>query len=548
MSIIAWGRSMNWFNNMSIFKKVGLIFVLSVVIFTVNLAISIVAINKNQDTMNFMQSKISERVELANQNVIFVQRLDELYTQSVSFADEDLLANATKVFKSLDSNLNKLSTIDGNQSQALSSLSRSLEQYNEMTSKLARGMLDGTIDMSQVGQISHKKSEIFDTLTRGINQYKTDKVDEFSSTLAEASNRSEQSLYLTLSIGITLLMIMAIATISIARSISSSASDVASSLGELADGKGNLRHQLKVIGTDELGQVSSNFNRFLRLLADSIQGVVSVTNPLLDSAKSLKERMSLATKATQQQSQDARNVQVSMEEMRHSVNNISLSAQQAAEAAQEAEREATSGLAVVQRTINISQELNKGIELASNSINELAKDTESVGSILNVITSIAEQTNLLALNAAIEAARAGEQGRGFAVVADEVRALASKTADATKEIREVLDRLKGAAVSSVNTMDAAITKASDNERYAKDTGDVLKSIQSKIVSINSMNTHIASATEQQSVVAEQVGGNVIEMNESFENTLNILAEVHNISQGLDDFAVQLKSATSQFKL
>ncbi|GAA0780432.1 MULTISPECIES: methyl-accepting chemotaxis protein [Pseudomonadati] len=539
---------MNWFNNMSIFKKVGLIFVLSVVIFTANLAISIVAINKNRDTMNFMQSKVSERVELANQNVIFVQRLDELYTQSVSFADEDLLTNASKVFKSLDSNLNKLTAIDNNQSQALSVLTLALEEYNEMTSDLARGMLDGTIDMSQVGQISQMKSAIFDKLTNGINQYKTDKVDEFSSTLAEASNRSEQSLYLTLGIGIALLIIMGIATISIARSISGSASNVANSLGELADGKGNLRHQLNVNGTDELGQVSSNFNRFLRLLADSIQGVVSVTNPLLESAKSLKDKMSIATKATQQQSQDARTVHVSMEEMRHSVNDISLSAQQAAEAAQEAEREATAGLAVVQRTINISQDLNKGIELAANSINELARDTESVGSILNVITSIAEQTNLLALNAAIEAARAGEQGRGFAVVADEVRALASKTADATKEIRGVLDRLKGAAESSVTTMGAAITKSSDNERYAKDTGDALKSIQAKIVSINSMNTHIASATDQQSVVAEQVGGNVVEMNESFEYSLSILAEVHNISQGLDDFAIQLKNATSQFKL
>ncbi|MCL1142314.1 methyl-accepting chemotaxis protein [Shewanella gaetbuli] len=539
---------MNWFNNMSIFKKVGLIFVLSVVIFTVNLAISIVAINKNRTTMDFMQTKVSERVELANQNVIFIQRLDELYTQAVSFADEDLLANAAKVFQSLDSNLNKLRLSDNKKSAELSSLSRSLVEYNGMTSELAQGMLDGSIDMSQVGQISQRKSQVFDTLTKGINQYKHDKVDEFSLTLAEASNRSEQSLYLTLGIGIALLVVMAVATISIARSISGSAGDVANSLGELADGKGNLRHQLTVNGTDELGQVSSNFNRFLRLLADSIQGVVSVTNPLLDSAKSLKDRMSMATNATQQQSQDAKTVQISMEEMRHSVNDISQSAQQAAAAAQEAEQEATSGLAVVERTINISQDLNKGIELASKSINELAKDTESVGSILNVITSIAEQTNLLALNAAIEAARAGEQGRGFAVVADEVRALASKTADATKEIREVLDRLKGAAESSVTTMDAAITKSSDNERYAKDTGDVLQSIQAKIVSINSMNTHIALATDQQSVVAEQVGGNVIEMNESFEHSLSILAEVHDISQGLDDFAMQLKTATSQFKL
>ncbi|NCO71625.1 MULTISPECIES: methyl-accepting chemotaxis protein [Shewanella] len=539
---------MNWFSNMSIFKKVGLIFVLSVIIFAVNLGISTVAINKNRDTLSFMETKVAQRVELANQNVIFVQRLDELYTQSVSFADEDLLGNAMKTFSSLKDNLTNLSTIDQPESALLSQLSNSLDEYNTMTLSLARGMLDGNIDMADVGQISQKKAKIFESLTNGITAYKADKVAEFSSTIKEAGDRSEQSLYLSLGIGVALLVFMALSTISIARAISGAAGDVANSLGELADGKGNLRHQLTVVGTDELGQVSSNFNRFLRLLAESIQSVVSVTKPLLDSASSLKERMAVATKATKQQSHDAKTVHMSMEEMRHSVNDISHSAQQAAEAAQVAEREATEGLAVVQRTVRISQELNSGIELASNSINELAKDTESVGSILNVITSIAEQTNLLALNAAIEAARAGEHGRGFAVVADEVRALASKTADATKEIRGVLEKLKVAAESSVSTMDVAIAKSSENERYAKDTGAALSSIQSKIVSINSMNTHIAAATEQQSLVAAHVANNVVEMNASFDQTLGILAQVQGISEGLDGFANELSHATSQFKL
>ncbi|GGP92243.1 methyl-accepting chemotaxis protein [Shewanella ulleungensis] len=539
---------MSWFSNMSIFKKVGLIFVLSVIIFAVNLAISTVAINKNRDTLSFMETKVAQRVELANQNVIYIQRLDELYTQAVSFADEDLLENANKTFTSLKDNLSNLSATDPQKTLMLGQLSQQLNEYNNMTLSLAKGMLDGTIDMADVGQISQTKAKVFASLTKGITAYKADKVDEFSLTIKEASDRSEQSLYLTLSIGLALLVLMAIATISIAKAISGSAGDVAQSLGELADGKGNLRHQLTVAGTDELGQVSSNFNRFLRLLAESIERVVNVTSPLLDSASSLKERMTVATKATKKQSQDAKTVHMSMEEMRHSVNDISHSAQQAAEAAQVAEQEATEGLAVVQRTVRISQELNSGIELASNSINELAKDTESVGSILNVITSIAEQTNLLALNAAIEAARAGEHGRGFAVVADEVRALASKTADATKEIRGVLDKLKVAAESSVSTMDVAITKSSENERFAKDTGEVLSSIQSKIVSINSMNTHIASATEQQSLVAAQVANNVVEMNASFEQTLGILAEVQGISQGLDGFANELNNATSQFKL
>ncbi|MGE6450912.1 MULTISPECIES: methyl-accepting chemotaxis protein [Shewanella] len=539
---------MNFFNNISIFKKVIAIFILAVIIFALNLSISVISINKNRTTLNYMEQQVYQRVELANQNVFFIQRLDELYTQSVSFADEDLLTNAGTMYESLRKNLQQLDKVDPSQANQLNNLSAKLTRYNDMTIKLAKGMLAGTIDMANIGQISQEKSQAYEAVLNEIQNYKQEKVLEFKQSIKEAGDRSEQSLWLTLSIGIALLIVMFIVTIAIARAISSSARNVAQSLSELADGKGDLSHKLNVSGSDELGQVSSNFNRFLGLLGDSIRRVVNVTDPLLASSHSLKQRMEDATHATQRQSHDASAVQVSMEDMRHSVIEISQNARQAASAAQIAEKEAMQGMTVVQRTIDISQELNTGIQAASNSINELARDTENVTSILNVITSIAEQTNLLALNAAIEAARAGEQGRGFAVVADEVRALASKTADATTEIRHVLQNLKTAAISSVNTMNVAMSKSSENETNAQNTGSALKSIQQQIVSINSMNTHIASATEEQASVASQVVDNVVNMNASFEQTLQILSQVRNVSEGLVDFADELKNATSQFKL
>ncbi|MCT7946633.1 MULTISPECIES: methyl-accepting chemotaxis protein [Shewanella] len=539
---------MNFFNNISIFKKVIAIFILAVIIFALNLSISVISINKNRTTLNYMEQQVYQRVELANQNVFFIQRLDELYTQSVSFADEDLLTNASNMYESLRKNLQQLDKVDPSQANQLNNLSAKLTRYNDMTIKLAKGMLAGTIDMANIGQISQEKSQAYEAVLNEIQNYKQDKVLEFKQSIKEAGDRSEQSLWLTLSIGIALLIVMFIVTIAIARAISSSARNVAQSLSELADGKGDLSHKLNVSGSDELGQVSSNFNRFLGLLGDSIRRVVNVTDPLLASSHSLKQRMEDATHATQRQSHDASAVQVSMEDMRHSVIEISQNARQAASAAQIAEKEAMQGMTVVQRTIDISQELNTGIQAASNSINELARDTENVTSILNVITSIAEQTNLLALNAAIEAARAGEQGRGFAVVADEVRALASKTADATTEIRHVLQNLKTAAISSVSTMNVAMSKSSENETNAQNTGSALKSIQQQIVSINSMNTHIASATEEQASVASQVVDNVVNMNASFEQTLQILSQVRNVSEGLVDFADELKNATSQFKL
>ncbi|ABN62548.1 methyl-accepting chemotaxis protein [Shewanella baltica] len=539
---------MNFFNNISIFKKVIAIFILAVIIFALNLSISVISINKNRTTLNYMEQQVYQRVELANQNVFFIQRLDELYTQSVSFADEDLLTNAGTMYESLRKNLQQLDNVDPSQANQLNNLSAKLTRYNDITIKLAKGMLAGTIDMANIGQISQEKSQAYEAVLNEIQNYKQEKVLEFKQSIKEAGDRSEQSLWLTLSIGIALLIVMFIVTIAIARAISSSARNVAQSLSELADGKGDLSHKLNVSGSDELGQVSSNFNRFLGLLGDSIRRVVNVTDPLLASSHSLKQRMEDATHATQRQSHDASAVQVSMEDMRHSVIEISQNARQAASAAQIAEKEAMQGMTVVQRTIDISQELNTGIQAASNSINELARDTENVTSILNVITSIAEQTNLLALNAAIEAARAGEQGRGFAVVADEVRALASKTADATTEIRHVLQNLKTAAISSVSTMNVAMSKSSENETNAQNTGSALKSIQQQIVSINSMNTHIASATEEQASVASQVVDNVVNMNASFEQTLQILSQVRNVSEGLVDFADELKNATSQFKL
>lgn len=539
---------MTWFNNLSIFKKVGVIFVLSVAIFMVNLGISIVSISKNRDTLGFMEDKIYQRVELANQNVMLVQRLEEVYTQAVSFADEDLLEQAGTLHENLATNLKQLQGTDKGEADKLQAMLTDLSTYNGMTFDLAKSMLDGTADMANIGVISQKKTAAYEGVLGKIQAYKQAKIAEFKNTIKEAGDRSENSLWMTMGVGIALLLLMAIVTISIASAISRSAKDVARSLGELADGKGDLSHQLPVSGNDELGQVANNFNRFLGLLAESIQRVVNVTSPLLDSAHDLKDKMDVATGATERQSQDAQAVQGSMEEMRHSVTDISHNANQAAEAAQIAEREAMEGMSVVQRTIDISQELNAEIEVASSSINELAKDTESVGSILNVITSIAEQTNLLALNAAIEAARAGEQGRGFAVVADEVRALASKTADATKEIREVLSRLKSAAESSVSTMTVAMSKSSENEEHAQKTGQALKTIQEQIVSINAMNTHIAKATDEQSQVASQVVDNVVDMNASFEQTLIILNQVHQVSSGLSDFAEELQSATSQFKL
>jgi methyl-accepting chemotaxis protein len=227
---------------------------------------------------------------------------------------------------------------------------------------------------------------------------------------------------------------------------------------------------------------------------------------------------------------------------------ISNSATNAAEATSNAEKEAKQSLDILNQSMAVSQALNHEIKGAAEVINKLAQDTQNVNQILDVITSIAEQTNLLALNAAIEAARAGEQGRGFAVVADEVRELASRTSKSTTEIRELLNALTEAASASVESMDSASAQAERNEEYAVQTGDSVNKIAEHVATIHGLNSQVAAATEQQTAVATNVMTNVTDMNQSIEQTLEALDGIRDVSGNLHTLSDDLLEAASKFKL
>jgi methyl-accepting chemotaxis protein len=237
-----------------------------------------------------------------------------------------------------------------------------------------------------------------------------------------------------------------------------------------------------------------------------------------------------------------------MNEMSASSSDVAGNAQYASSAAQEAAVQASQGRQVVTGTIDAIGDIATDVDNAATVINGVAENSTGIGSVLDVIKSIAEQTNLLALNAAIEAARAGEQGRGFAVVADEVRALAKGTQDSAQEIQEMITGLQAGTEKAVQAMDTSRRKAREYAEQAVAAGDALAAITGAIGTISDMNTQIAAATEQQSAVSEEINRNVTNISSISAETADYTKQLVSSSEEMSAMAEQLRTLVARFRV
>ncbi|WDE07636.1 methyl-accepting chemotaxis protein [Thalassomonas viridans] len=536
---------MLFFKRLKIFHKIIAILAIAVLIFVVNLIININAIAKNQILLEKVGQVSIHLVNLTSENVTLWQRLDEIYTQSVSFSDEDLLDDAGTTYELLNANMKKISQL-APELAAYRSIKDEMAKYNALSDEITRGFIEGSADFEVLTPKIEVKSGIFSQVAKKLQAEKTAALSDFQKNLQSTIDNSDQSRDLSIIVGLILLILMSVLGTYIAKAISHSVVSIEASLKELAEGDGDLTNQLHVTSEDELGSVVKYFNNFTQMLRGIVQEIVNVVNPLANSAQELSVKVQQVESNVSQQTQVAETTKQSMGEMQQSVADITKSASQAADAANTGEIEANESMAKVEQSLAVSTELTKDIATASDVVNQLAQDSQNMNKILDVINGIAEQTNLLALNAAIEAARAGEQGRGFAVVADEVRSLASRTALSTTEIRELLDKLISAANMSVKSMNEAREKATSNEDISREMGESLDKIKHQIEHISSMNGQIAAATEQQSVVADVVVNNIEEMYLKFSQTSEAVNEMRNVASGLDNNAVKLDQATSKF--
>lgn len=312
--------------------------------------------------------------------------------------------------------------------------------------------------------------------------------------------------------------------------------------------EGDLTNEIAVTSNDEIGILQTAMQATASNLRDVLQMINGMAGNLEQSASDMTAVSSETRNGIHEQQSSIHQVVTAMTEMSSTVEEVARNANMAAESANSANEQAIEGQQVVDQTATAIGQLASDVDNATTVIDKVQKDSEAIGSVLDVIRGIAEQTNLLALNAAIEAARAGEQGRGFAVVADEVRTLASRTQESTQEIQGMIERLQAGSKDAVNVMEASRVRAEETVHLANKTGESLNDITNAVSTINDMNIQIASAVEEQSAVTNDVNRNIVEINTIVDSSAEGSEKVMLASETLNNLTMELNGLVGRFKL
>jgi len=468
-------------------------------------------------------------------------QLSDSTDQLKSITSNDIPPRIAIISRSIEALISNTPTSEKAALQTLSNIKQNLKKIESLLNDTEDSLIQVSSSLINVHRQSQSlkasSKQSIEKLQDSLLALKSLSGELQAQTRQNAHNTIENSQTILIVVTVVLLSLMIFIGLLISKRINYSLKQLHDAMSQLAEG--NLKSSITIYKKDEFGDLFYAYNGTVSRLRELFSNIIQAADKISSTSHNLASTTEQTQQGMRNQHNETDQLATALHEITATVQDVASNAVQAADSTQAANDKAFQSNQIVKESITATTQLAQHIEDATNSIDRLDASSNEIGAVMEVIKSIAEQTNLLALNAAIEAARAGEAGRGFAVVADEVRALASRTQKSALEIDHMVQNLQNMATEAVDTMNNSKSLANTNVHQARLTGESIESIVNHIGVINDMNIQIASAAEEQSAVIEQLSDNVFRINEVSLETTQASGSIATTSDNLAKLSINL---------
>ncbi|MAK86666.1 methyl-accepting chemotaxis protein [Stutzerimonas kunmingensis] len=537
--------------NLSLTAKLSLVPAVALVGLVLYVVYTSLQLSATDSRLVLLETRSYPTLEKADAVIFQFSRVPALLNNAVAAGEPGILDEAREVLQQIDSQQQALASLlseQRQQHQALSDWRKAVRDYADNALAASTKLIDGSASFDDLRpSLDRMASDLAQAQKLG-SDFRAQAYDDFQQTLVQTREANAATTRLGIILSLVLVVLVSLGAWLVIRSVMVNIRGVITSLQSIARGDGDLTQRVNVESNDEIGAMIELFNSFLDKLQRTIRQIIEAANPLGQVSKELYKLTQGSEENAKSQQHHTDSITRDILTMTGSIQEVAQRSQQASDEANSAARQAATAREHVGSLSTGISDLGDSVMGAVKAMEQLEEETQEVGSVLTVIRSIAEQTNLLALNAAIEAARAGEQGRGFAVVADEVRNLAQKTAASTAEIQQIIQRLQNSANTVLNVMTSNGEKSRASIERSIEATQLLEAIAGTVNQIDELNAGIAQFTQEQIGLSSSIRQETQVLQQDAQATANGAEATARLGEQLVSTGDHLRAATGQFRV
>ncbi len=537
--------------NLSLTAKLSLVPAVALLGLVLYVVYTSLQLSATDSRLVLLETRSYPTLEKADAVIFQFSRVPALLNNAVAAGEPGILDEARDVLQQIDSQQQALASLlseQRQQHQALSDWRKAVRDYADNALAASSKLIDGSASFDDLRPGLDRMASDLAQAQKLASDFRAQAYADFQQTLVQTREANAATTRLGIILSLVLVVLVSLGAWLVIRSVMVNIRGVIASLQSIARGDGDLTQRVNVESNDEIGAMIELFNSFLDKLQRTIRQIIEAAAPLGQVSKDLYQLTQGSEENAKSQQHHTDSISRDILTMTGSIQEVAQRSQQASDEANSAARQAATAREHVGSLSTGISDLGDSVMGAVKAMEQLEEETQEVGSVLTVIRSIAEQTNLLALNAAIEAARAGEQGRGFAVVADEVRNLAQKTAASTAEIQQIIQRLQNSANTVLNVMTSNGEKSRASIERSIEATQLLEAIARTVNQIDELNAGIAQFTQEQIGLSSSIQQETQVLQQDAQATANGAEATARLGEQLVSTGDHLRAATSQFRV